>query len=83
MRFPRERLKERREELGLSGDQLGELIGKTKQYVSQLESGARDNPSYDVLEKLCKALGVPGGYFSVECPTPLTAAKKPKAKRRG
>jgi transcriptional regulator with XRE-family HTH domain len=31
----------------------------TEAYVSQLESGARKNPSLPVLQRLAKALGVP------------------------
>ena len=31
----------------------------TEAYVSQLESGARKNPSLPVLKRLAKALGVP------------------------
>jgi transcriptional regulator with XRE-family HTH domain len=52
-------LKERREEMGLTRDQLAKKAKVTTAYVSMMESGKRKNPSLDVLRKLAKALGVP------------------------
>ncbi|MDA2910410.1 helix-turn-helix domain-containing protein [Nitrospiraceae bacterium AH_259_D15_M11_P09] len=43
----------------LTQDQLAARGGVTKPYVSQLESGARKNPSLATLKRLAKALGVP------------------------
>lgn len=47
-----------RERKGLTQDQVAERAGITKPYLSQLESGARKNPSLPVLRRLAKALGV-------------------------
>ncbi len=48
-----------REKKGLTQDELARRVGVTKAYISLLESGARTNPSLDVLRRLAKALGVP------------------------
>jgi XRE family transcriptional regulator, master regulator for biofilm formation len=48
-----------REQRGLTQDQVASRAGVTKPYLSQLESGARKNPSLPVLKRLAKALGVP------------------------
>jgi transcriptional regulator with XRE-family HTH domain len=48
-----------REQKGLTQDQVAKRAGVTKPYLSQLESGARKNPSLPVLKRLAKALGVP------------------------
>jgi transcriptional regulator with XRE-family HTH domain len=52
-------LKERREGLGLTREQLARKAKVTTAYVSMMEAGKRKNPSLDVLRKLAKALGVP------------------------
>ncbi len=52
-------LKVKREEKNLSMNKLGELVGITAMYISQLESGKRNNPSIEVLHKLSKSLEVP------------------------
>jgi transcriptional regulator with XRE-family HTH domain len=52
-------LKERREGLGLTREQLAKKAKVTTAYVSMMEAGKRKNPSLDVLRKLAKALGVP------------------------
>ena len=49
-------LRERRE---MTQDQLSKRARITKPYLSQLESGARKNPSLPVLKRLARALGVP------------------------
>ncbi len=51
-------LKKLREEKGLTQEQVAKQGGITKPYLSQLESGARENPSLPVLKRLAKALGV-------------------------
>jgi len=48
-----------REQRGLTQNQVASRAGVTKPYLSQLESGARKNPSLPVLKRLAKALGVP------------------------
>ena len=42
----------------LTQDQLAARVGVTKPYISQLESGARKNPSLTVLRRLAKAMRV-------------------------
>ena len=51
-------LKALREEKGLTQDALAKRARLTKPYISQLESGARKNPSLPALERLAKALGI-------------------------
>ena len=52
-------LKTLREEKGFTQDDLAKRAKVTKPYLSQLETGARKNPSLPVLKRLAKALGVP------------------------
>ena len=47
---------------GLTQEALGKKIGITKMAISQYEKGTR-NPSYEVIQKICKALDVPLGTF--------------------
>jgi len=44
---------------GISQRDLAAQVGVTGAYIAQLETGARKNPSLDVLKKIAKALGVP------------------------
>ena len=48
-----------REEKGLTQDKVAKLAKVAKPYLSQLENGARKNPSLPVLKRLARALGVP------------------------
>lgn len=66
-------LKTKRKEKNLSMNKLAVLTGVTAMYISQLESGKRENPSIEVLKKLTISLEVPyenlleaAGYFSIE-----------------
>jgi transcriptional regulator with XRE-family HTH domain len=52
-------LKALRQDRGLSQAQLAAKAEVTAAYVTQLETGAKKNPSLDVLKRLAKALGVP------------------------
>jgi transcriptional regulator with XRE-family HTH domain len=52
-------IKERREGLGLTREELAKKAKVTTAYVSMLEAGKRKNPSLPVLLRLAKALGVP------------------------
>ena len=52
-------LKALREEKGLTQDALAKRAKLTKPYISQLEGGARKNPSLPALRRLARALGVP------------------------
>ncbi|MEC7763355.1 MAG: helix-turn-helix transcriptional regulator [Pseudomonadota bacterium] len=51
------RIRELRKARGLTGEQLGELVGVSKGYVSELETG-RKNPGGRLVLKLAEALEV-------------------------
>ncbi len=55
------RLRTWRRERGLTQEELAKKAKVTKFYISQLETGLRDNPSLPVLRRLAKALGVSAG----------------------
>ena len=52
-------LKELRVKKGWSQAELAKKADVTDAYVAQLETGARDNPSLEILKRLARALGVP------------------------
>ena len=52
-------LKARRAARGLTQAALAKKAGMKQTYVSQLESGAEDNPTRNTLRRLAKALKVP------------------------
>ncbi len=52
------RLRAWRRERGLSQAELAKKAGVTALYLSQLETGLREDPSLPVLRRLAKALGV-------------------------
>jgi transcriptional regulator with XRE-family HTH domain len=52
-------LKTLREQRGWSMAELAKRADVTDAYIAQLETGARKNPSLDVLKRLARALGVP------------------------
>lgn len=56
------KIKERRNELKLSQEQLALLAGVTPTYLGQVERGER-NPTIGLLEKLAHALKIHMGYF--------------------
>jgi transcriptional regulator with XRE-family HTH domain len=51
-------IRQRRKELGLSQEALGERIGKDQTYVSQVERGAITMPSIEMLEAFARVLRV-------------------------
>jgi XRE family transcriptional regulator, master regulator for biofilm formation len=51
-------VKERREGLGLTREQLAKKAKVTTAYVPMMEAGKRKNPSLVVLQRLAKTLGV-------------------------
>ena len=51
-------LKDRREGMGLTREQLAKKAKVTTAYVSMMEAGKRKNPSLAILQRLAKALGV-------------------------
>jgi transcriptional regulator with XRE-family HTH domain len=52
-------IRRRREEKGLTQEQVAKRAGVAKEYVTMLERGARKAPTLPVLQRLAKALGVP------------------------
>lgn len=56
------RLKELREEKGLSQAQLGKEVDLNWRTISNYELGVRE-PNIEIIEKLCKYFEVTAGYF--------------------
>jgi transcriptional regulator with XRE-family HTH domain len=54
-------IREIREQKDMSQLQLAKRAGVTQGYISELEAGAKKNPSVAILKKLARALGVPVG----------------------
>ena len=50
------RVKEIREEKGLTLLKLSEMSGVSVGYICHLEKGSRKNPSIEIMEKISKAL---------------------------
>lgn len=60
-------LREMREQLGLTQVELAERAGIDQTTVSKLELGTMQNPSWPVVAKLARALGVnPEDLFPIE-----------------
>ena len=51
-----ERIKQLRKELGLSADELGEMIGKDRSTIYRYERGEVENATVDVIPRLAGAL---------------------------
>lgn len=68
----RYRIKELRVARGWTQDQLAQLAGTNKGYISQLESGKRE-PSAETLRSLAAAFGIEAAYM-IEPVTPAGAA---------
>ncbi len=60
--FAGDRLKEKREELGYSQEQLGNLIGVSKVAIWNYEKG-KENPKYEKFENLVNELDVEPDYL--------------------
>lgn len=60
------KLKECREEKGMTLKKLAEESGVSAGYLCHLEKGKRDNPSIEVMENIAKVLGktIPEVFFS-------------------
>jgi transcriptional regulator with XRE-family HTH domain len=48
---------------GISQRDLAAKVGVKGPYIAQLETGARTNPSLDVLKKIAKVLGLPAKHL--------------------
>jgi transcriptional regulator with XRE-family HTH domain len=66
IRFIGEKMRVAREEQGLSLDDLKELTGISKAYLSQLEIGKRKDPSLENINKIAEALRLPPVYFVLD-----------------
>lgn len=51
------KLKQRRNELGMSVYDIAKKTGISPAYISNLENGQKNNPSKEVMEKLSTSLG--------------------------
>ena len=51
-----ERIKQLRKDLGLSADELGEMIGKDRSTIYRYERGEIENATVDVIPRLARAL---------------------------
>lgn len=58
-----ERIKRRREELKMSADDLGELVGKNRATIYRYEKNEIENMPYSIIEKLAKVLKVSPAYL--------------------
>lgn len=72
------RIRQARQEVGISGTTLARLIDKSQPYVSDLERSQR-TPSLETLRDLAMALGKPLSYFFDEDESPRTS---PRDKQR-
>lgn len=63
MPFPHRNFRAKRESLGYSREQLGQLADIPHRYIEALEQGRKPNPTQDTLERLCTALGVTCEFF--------------------
>lgn len=81
------RLRFARVKRGLSQRALTALAGLSPAYVSQIESGVRQNPSLPNVERLALALGVPAAWLAFGLGRfpkgrSLPPLAKPKAERK-
>ena len=51
------RVQKARKKLGLTQDQLAELSGSSREFISRLENGTR-NPSIKLLQRLAEGMGM-------------------------
>lgn len=54
----RELIRKKREEKGISQNQLAKLLGISQPYMNQIETGSR-NPTLPLLMKICVILEIP------------------------
>lgn len=73
-----DRLRTERLSKGMSPSALAEKAGISKAYVSQLEGGAQENPSLDVLKRISDALGITvGRLIGGDVAAPVVAERDP------
>lgn len=57
------RIKQRRKEMGMSADKLGEILGKDRSTIYRYEKGDIENLPLDILEPIAKALNTTPAYL--------------------
>ena len=57
------RIKQRRKELGMSAEKLGEILGKNRATIFRYESGYIENLPLDILEPIATALHTTPAYL--------------------
>ena len=57
------RIKQRRKELGMSADKLGEILGKDRSTIYRYEKGDIENLPLDILQPIAKALNTTPQYL--------------------
>ena len=57
------RIKQRRKELGMSADKLGEVLGKDRSTIYRYEKGDIENLPLDILQPIAKALNTTPQYL--------------------
>lgn len=57
------RIQQRREQLGLTQEELADASGLRQSIISRLERGTRKNPSADTVRRLARALGVTADWL--------------------
>ena len=57
------RIKQRRKELGMSADKLGEILGKDRSTIYRYEKGDIENLPLDILEPIARALRTTPAYL--------------------
>ena len=58
-----ERIKQRRKQIGMSAEQLAEIIGKSAATVYRYENGSIESVDSQALQPIADALGVTPGYL--------------------
>lgn len=57
MPFSGQKLRQLREAAGLTREQMAARAGTTAQYISHLENGVKQNPAFDLVERLAEGVG--------------------------
>ncbi len=70
-----ERVRQRRQQLGLSLQELAERTALTASFLSQVERGVTE-PSISSLRRIAQAMGVPVFYFLLEEGTPAPVVRR-------
>ena len=72
------RIKQRRKELGMSADKLGEILGKDRSTIFRYEKGDIENLPLDILQPIAKALNTTPAYLMGWEDNKKTSPEEPK-----